>query len=356
MVLSKAGTLGTRSKILLVSIPILIAAAVGIASITAVKYLNEGRPVPVLMYHGISADAGRDVWTVTESEFDRQMREMKNDGRVAILPRHLTLAAHGLCLLPAKPVLITLDDGYRNNVDVAEPIMAKYGMKGICYLILSRIGDSDATRSQYRNRDNLIWPEVCAAMKRGVLSFGIHSISHTPILDHQADEVTPARHLFKARTGRKADSYCYPSGRTNEKLVAAVQRKNRYKTAMICEDKMFVFSRHADFYKIPRVSVYGGEHRFGISDVSFGDGALSATLSYDGLSLPVQIVLHDKSTDVSLLPTCGILRLNGRLETPIRWGGLPEKADFSQFEVVVKEQNGLFTYTNLPVAFGQQSR
>ena len=108
---------------------------------------------------------------MSTEEFERQMREMKAAGRKSVLPNQLALAARGLYLLPAKPVVITMDDGFRNNVTLAEPIMRKYGMKGIEYLIISHIGDSEATRSQYREFDNLVWPEVRQALARGTLEY-----------------------------------------------------------------------------------------------------------------------------------------------------------------------------------------
>ena len=117
--------------------------------------INEGRDIPVLMYHGFAEDPGNDVWTVSTAEFERQMREMKADGRKSILPNQLALAARGLYLLPAKPVVITMDDGFRDNVTLAEPIMRKYGMKGIEYLIISHIEDSIEKRSRYRDRENI---------------------------------------------------------------------------------------------------------------------------------------------------------------------------------------------------------
>lgn len=339
---------GIWKKVIIGSAIAVILVALAFFAVTSViKSKNEGRIVPVLMYHGIADDAGYDVWTVAASEFERQMRDLRDRGREPVLPDQLALAARGLFLLPEKPVIITMDDGFRNNVDVAEPIMAKYGMKGICYLILGHIEDSDATRTHYRNRDNLIWPEVCAAMGRDVLSFGIHSISHTQNLEVQTGEVSPARHVFKSKTGKKAQAYCYPNGQVNDKLLAAVKRHDRYKTAMICDDKVFVFTGDADLYRIPRVSIYGGTHNFSISEVMRDGDFLSAVISYDGNRLPVVAVLHDNVTGETYQPSCGKVRLGGKQSVLVGWSNLPESADLSNFEVVIEEQNGLFSYTNL---------
>ena len=35
------------------------------------------RPIPVLMYHGLAADPGHDVWTVATDEFRRQVADLK---------------------------------------------------------------------------------------------------------------------------------------------------------------------------------------------------------------------------------------------------------------------------------------
>ena len=310
----------------------------------AIRAANEGRLVHVLMYHGFADDPKGDVWTVSTAEFERQMREMKADGRTPIAPNKLALAARGLYLLPRKPIVITMDDGFQDNVTIAEPIMRKHGMKGICYLIISHIEDSPEQRSQYRERDNLVWTEVREAIGRGTLSFGSHSISHSANAKHQAKEVSRSRHIFHDKTGIKANAYCYPNGYAPDLLREAVKYKHRFTTAMICTDQVFHFSCDADLYRIPRVSIYGGRHDFKLTTPNWSDGHLIVQAVNNGVPMPVRCMLREKRTGRTFLSDGDPERFGGGQSRNFTWSNLPEGLNANDLEVVVSEQNGLFTY------------
>lgn len=306
--------------------------------------INEGRKVHVLMYHGFNDNPGKDVWTVSTSEFEEQMKCLKNNNFTPILPHQIALAAKGLYVLPSKPVIITMDDGFRNNVLIAEPIMRKYGMKGICYLIMSHIEDTEAQRSQYRSNDNLIWPEVREAMKRGTLTFGVHSISHSSDKFRQSHEVTPARYLFRKKTGIKTKSYCYPHGLAPDILRDAVKNKKRYSTAMVCDDKVFSFSVKADLYRIPRVSVYGGNHSFSLNSVAFENHRLTARIINTGVTLPLTAVLRDTHSGHCYRNQNQPVRIGNGSYADFSWDGLPSDFHKEHAEILLYEQNFLFTY------------
>ncbi len=310
----------------------------------AIRAANEGRNVPVLMYHGFADDPGNGIWTVSTSEFERQICEMKADGRTAITPNQLALAAKGFYLLPRKPIVITMDDGFRDNVTIAEPIMRKYGMKGICYLIISHIGDSPEQRSQYRERDNLVWTEVREAIGRGALSFGSHSISHSANARHQAKEVSRSRHIFHDKTGTKANAYCYPNGYAPDIIWEAVRYKHRFTTAMVCDDQIFQFSCNADLYRIPRVSVYGGRHDFKLTTPAWSDGHLTVQAVNNGVPMPVRCMLREKRTGRKILSDGDPERFGNGESRDFTWANLPKDLDAKDLEVIVSEQNGLFTY------------
>ena len=333
-----------KTKVLRNSFFLLAFLALLFATPSLIRALNEGREVPVLMYHGFAEPAGDDVWTVSAKEFERQMREMRADGRKAILPNQLALAAKGFYLLPRKPVVITMDDGFLSNVTIAEPIMRKYGMKGICYLILSHIEDTKEARSQHLGYDNLVWPEVREALSRGTLFFGSHSIRHQPFARRQSKELKRSRHVFHDKTGRKTNAYCYPNGHAPDLVWERVQYKNRFTTAMICGDRVFRFSCVADLYRIPRVSVYGGKHAFSISFLGWHNGRLLASAANAGLDMPVRLLLREKGTKRVFLSAGVPVRLGNGKSCEFHWDDLPTNLRKDALEIIVAEQNGLFTY------------
>ena len=82
----------------------------------------EGAPVtyelhlPVRMYHHVVHDWQEcNEMTVTEGRLERDLQWLAESGYESVLPRELAAGEP----LPEKPVLITFDDGYRSNYDLA---------------------------------------------------------------------------------------------------------------------------------------------------------------------------------------------------------------------------------------------
>ena len=209
------------------------------------------------MYHGIADDQGNDKYVVRTEVFRGQMAALKEHGFTCILPNDIARAKKGWFLLPEKPVVLTFDDGFRNNLLNAESVMKEYGMRGICYLVTDFIGEGETDRKQYRAQDCLTWEEVRAMAARGTFTFGCHSMTHTPNAHRQALEVQEGRYVISRMAGIHTVSYCYPHGGAHEPVKAEVVRK-RYTTAMICGDRVFTLTKDADLFEIPRVSVHGG--------------------------------------------------------------------------------------------------
>lgn len=295
-------------------------------------------PIPVLMYHHLAEDPGTDVWTVSVAEFRRQIAALKAAGYQTVLPGQLRDAA----ALPPKPIVITFDDGLLSALTEAEPVLREAGFRAVCYLIAGFVAATPAERMQYGGYDCLSWEEVRAMQSRGTFAFGLHSRSHAQQPARVAQEAAECRKIFKDQTGRDADDFCYPYGRAPEILVAAVSNAG-YRTAMVCEDRMFAPAPGADWLRIPRVSVYGGRHGFSATPAIRAEaGAIAADVRNAGVPLPVRGLLRDGATG-----RAWALRPPGRLgpePQTWRWTDLPPDLDPANLQVEIWEQNGLFRY------------
>jgi peptidoglycan/xylan/chitin deacetylase (PgdA/CDA1 family) len=295
-------------------------------------------PIPVLMYHHVAPDPGRDVWTVSTDEFRRQIAALKAAGYETVLPGELRAGG----ARPAKPIVITFDDGLLSTLGEAEPILREAGFRAINYLITGFVADVPANRMKYGTYDCLSWEEVRAMQSRGTFVFGIHSHSHAQQPARLAQEAAECRRTFQDKTGLDALDFCYPYGRAPESLVAAVSNAG-YRTAMVCEDRRFVPGPGADWLRIPRVSVYGGHHEFSATPpVRAGPGAVGAEVRNAGVPLPVRGVLRDAATR-----RAWTFQPPGRLgpaPQAWRWTDLPADLDPASLQVEIWEQNGLFRY------------
>jgi peptidoglycan/xylan/chitin deacetylase (PgdA/CDA1 family) len=268
-----------------------VAALAILAGLVAWRAVERRRvqPVPILMYHHISA-VDDSAWCVPTDVFERQMRSLRDQSYTSILPADLAAHQRWGKPLPRRPVIITFDDGYLDSLTVAEPILAKFGLCGIVYLITDCVGDSPALRKQFEGSDCLVWPEVRAMRRRGNLTFGGHAHTHRN-LAVTGDPFPLVRECYlqiKKNAGFKPDSFCYPHGQYNERVVEAVRRAG-FTTAMACEDAVAGSGPGVNLLTLPRVSVMGGRHRFGIvrAREKEAPGEVAARVSHAGVPLEV---------------------------------------------------------------------
>lgn len=91
--------------------------------------------VPILLYHHIANPENPSRYHVSPEIFEEQMTWLFDHGYTAIPITLLVNAIKEGAELPAKPVVITFDDGDLDVYENAFPIMQKYGFSGVFYII-----------------------------------------------------------------------------------------------------------------------------------------------------------------------------------------------------------------------------
>lgn len=274
---------------------LLLALACGIWGWTSWRHQQMApRDIPVLMYHNILPEGNLSVWQVSVDEFARQMDQLAEAGYTPVLPEDIWKASRGRGSLPAKPVVITFDDGYEGVAAHAEPILAAHGFKAICYAIMGRLSDENTERSVFDSGPLLTTNELVAMAARGVVAVGSHSMTHPPANPRKlAAEMGPSRELL-TRLGVKTHDYCYPFGLHGYDYMYDNLVKSGYHTALICDDQMFHYGTDTNLFAIPRVSVYGGSHAVSVLSVDADNGEI--VLANEGDRLPLRIVVRDEAS------------------------------------------------------------
>lgn len=129
--------------------------------------------LPVLLYHHIETQDGKG--SVTVQQLEAQMAMLKNQGYQPISLKELLDFAENGTKLPKNPVVITFDDGYYSNYQLAYPILKKYQYPATIFAIGSSIG-----KSTYKDTAHAITPHFGVAEIREMVESGWISIqSHT---------------------------------------------------------------------------------------------------------------------------------------------------------------------------------
>lgn len=125
--------------------------------------LRGGRHAIVLMYHSICPDE-RERWIAPRNRisvrlFERQLRRLAETGRVIPLTR---LAEAPRRPVPGGSIVITFDDGYLDNLEVAAPLLRKYRLPATLYLATGYVANAETQWAdvlygafRHRQRDTL---------------------------------------------------------------------------------------------------------------------------------------------------------------------------------------------------------
>jgi peptidoglycan/xylan/chitin deacetylase (PgdA/CDA1 family) len=172
-------------------------------------------PVPILEYHVLGATPAGAPYPelyVTRSDFHRQMDWLDEHGYEAVTLEAVEDAWYRGGTLPAKPVVISFDDGYRPQFTYALPELRRHGWPGLLNL---KAEGSDLYTSNVEAMIDAGW-ELAA-----------HTINHLDLTTLGAteleEEVTGSRKLLRRKYHVPVANFCYPAGQFDETVIAAVE-------------------------------------------------------------------------------------------------------------------------------------
>jgi peptidoglycan/xylan/chitin deacetylase (PgdA/CDA1 family) len=92
--------------------------------------------IPVVCYHRFGHYGAKDPYFVTPEELKQQFEIIKSEGFTPITTAALKAGLDGTKPFPEKPLLITIDDGYADFVNIAQPIFKEYGYTATLFVYI----------------------------------------------------------------------------------------------------------------------------------------------------------------------------------------------------------------------------
>ena len=183
--------------------------------------------VPVLMYHSVTADpaAATRALSVHPSAFAEQLAVLRDGGYTGLTFGDLGELLRTGSPLPARPVVVTLDDGYADAHEEALPLLAEYGFAATVFVTPGWLRDAAGFAAGRPLARALSWSQVRELADAGV-EIGAHSQSH-PQLDQLPDETLHAelgisKAVLEDRLGRAVTAMAYPFGYHRSRVRQAV--------------------------------------------------------------------------------------------------------------------------------------
>jgi peptidoglycan/xylan/chitin deacetylase (PgdA/CDA1 family) len=170
--------------------------------------------LPILLYHHVRPGSTSALF-VSPEEFDKQLEYLQYYGFHTISFTDLVDYFEKAKPLPQRPVIISFDDGWENQFEYGFPILQKYHDTATFYVV-----------TNYLDHENFLTTEQLKTMVAAGMAIGCHTRSHpylTSLGGERAwDEIAGAKAILEAE-GFKIDTFAYPYGAYNKKIVAMVQ-------------------------------------------------------------------------------------------------------------------------------------
>lgn len=160
------------------------------------KFVHDAKPqpldgeIPVFVYHSIDPD-----------EFEAHLRYLTENGYQTIDCDTYLAILKGEQIAHPRSVMLTIDDGRSSVLSAAYPLLKKYQMQAVVFLIPGYIRagtDFGATQVDLgghpdRDPDLMTWAEIAEIAQSGVIDFQSHTHFHhrVPVSDQLLGFVTP---------------------------------------------------------------------------------------------------------------------------------------------------------------------
>ncbi|HEA47228.1 MAG TPA: polysaccharide deacetylase family protein [bacterium] len=189
--------------------------------------------IPVLMYHMVSPGK-KEKYRISPEKFASQMEYLSKKGYQTISPDKLLefvnpaparrSGVKGGRALPEKPVLLTFDDGYKDNFTYAYPILKKYNFKATIFLVTQYMGKKNGWGQE--DEEILSWEEIGEMKKEGFF-FGSHTHTHPNLLELSRDkvlsEIRDSKRILEGRLKELIGFFAYPYGKFNSQIEKMVK-------------------------------------------------------------------------------------------------------------------------------------
>lgn len=200
-----------------------LAAAALAASLRWLWWLPKAQGIPILMYHKIGKPPEnsklKKLW-VDSTSFRAQMRFLSEKGYKSITFQDMAQKrTNGK--IPDKPVILTFDDGYRNNYTEAFPILKEYGFRGVLFLVCETLGKKNLWHDPAsEDFQEMLADEEIREMQKAGWEIGSHTLSHKNLGnlwrrgrgEEVRREIKESREILKNRFGEAPIAFSYPYG------------------------------------------------------------------------------------------------------------------------------------------------
>ena len=197
--------------------------------------VDQTAQVIIFCYHRLVDKVRYPGTEITPAAFEAQMKELKDKGITVISMQDLLAWKRGEKNIPPRCAVITFDDGWKSQYEVAWPILKKYG-----YPVTMFIYTEGVRGGSLGGGEAITWEQLADMRDNGV-DIQAHSATHQDLREGHTvmviepggkrskkkltgadyekwvqNEVVGCKELLEQRLGIKVNCYAVPFGNYNE--------------------------------------------------------------------------------------------------------------------------------------------
>ncbi|MDO5707493.1 MAG: polysaccharide deacetylase family protein [Andreesenia angusta] len=258
-----------RKKMIYISIILLIFLAI-------IKYTDSAdiEIIPILTYHNIEPNPPmkRISYSIDDKKFENHIEYLKKKGYSALSLDEFSFKISNknrknkMKLSDQKDIMITIDDGKKNNYLYALPVLKKYNTKANIFIIGHRLIDID--------KDYMVREDIERMIDSKLIEIGSHSYdlhyknNKRAALEKKEDEshidynrrlrtdILKSKEILEKNFNIKINSFAYPYGIYNDEAIIEL-KKAGMDFAFTTEYGAFKNDGHSSNYKIQRINIDG---------------------------------------------------------------------------------------------------
>ncbi len=192
------------------------------AAIEAIPAAREGVRVPILVYHSVrphiaGESSYQETYDITPELLRKHLIYLKENEYTAISFNTLADRFDKGILLPEKPIILTFDDGWKNQYEYAFPLLREFHTTATFFIFTNAV-----------NRGHHITWGQLREMRDAGISIEAHTKTH-PYLKKINDteelsrEIAGSKKILEEELGIAVTSFAYPFGQYDDVSIAKVK-------------------------------------------------------------------------------------------------------------------------------------
>lgn len=204
--------------------------------------------VPILMYHQVCEppSSGDTNLFLAPHLFAAQLDYLQEAGYTTISMQDLYDAWNDGAPLPAKPIILSFDDGYAEMYTNVLPEFEKRGMSGTFFIIAS-----------YLDQPGSVSTAQVKEMHHKGMEIASHSYYHSslPSADLEVD-LKKSRQVLEEAIGAEVRFLCYPYGEYDQRVIS---KAREYGYLMAVTTKQGTAAADQGFFELKRLRINCGD-------------------------------------------------------------------------------------------------